>query len=302
MISARSASFGRRRRVGFNGRWRSARRTALFRMSHLLLSALLIGLATAAHGQEQAAAEWIRPEAVPARADELLRRIEAAQPTAFQREATEKIEKGMADLDPALGSMAARAEEGLVASAPVSMLEDLKRDLTGAAEPLDEWHRSLEAEAERVATLLEELVTAKGRWSATQTRPETADAGEVVTKTTRQGKRVPSAAKSSCTGPPPHAMASAAGTAARPPGCRARRSRSGRAHRVARLRGKPGRLRRRGHAARSKPPQWRLGAATRSRGSDARVGPLVTNWSFRTGCGASSCRSASPMEPSRSAS
>jgi Mechanosensitive ion channel len=75
-------------------------------------------------------------------------------------------------------------------------------------------------------------------------------------------------------------MASAAGTAARPPGCRARRSRSGRAHRVARLRGKPGRLRRRGHAARSKPPQWRLGAATRSRGSDARVGPLVTNWTL----------------------
>jgi hypothetical protein len=105
---------------------------------------------------------------VPAWADELLRRIEAAQPRASQREATEKIEKGMADLDPALGSMAARAEEGLAASAPLSVLEDSKRELTGAAEPLDGWHRALDAEAGRVATLLEELVTAEGRWSATQ--------------------------------------------------------------------------------------------------------------------------------------
>ena len=151
-------------------------------MRHLLLSALLIGLAVAAHGQEQATAEWIRPEAAPARADELLRRIEAASPTASQREATEKIEKGMADLDPALGSMAARAEEGLATSAPLGVLEDLKRELTGLAEPLDEWHRSLEFEAGRVAALLEELVAAEGRWSATQTRPEIADAGEVVTK------------------------------------------------------------------------------------------------------------------------
>ena len=33
-----------------------------------------------------------------------------------------------------------------------------------------------------MAALLEELVAAEGRWSATQTRPEIADAGEVVTK------------------------------------------------------------------------------------------------------------------------
>lgn len=151
-----------------------------YRGSRFLLSALLIGLIAAAHGQEQTAAEWIRPEAVPARADELMRRLETIQPTAFQRETTEAIDRGVAELEPKLGATAAGADKALAISAPLNVLEDLKRELTGAAEPLDAWYRSLEAEAGRVAALLDQLAAAEARWSETQRRPETADAGEVV--------------------------------------------------------------------------------------------------------------------------
>ncbi|MGH8507570.1 MAG: mechanosensitive ion channel family protein [Gammaproteobacteria bacterium] len=149
-------------------------------MSRFLLSALLIGLVAAAHGQEQTAAEWIRPEAVPARADELMRRLETIQPTASQRETTEAIDRGVAELEPKLGATAAGADKALAISAPLNVLEGLKRELTGAAEPLDAWYRSLEAEAGRVAALLDQLAAAEARWSETQRRPETADAGEVV--------------------------------------------------------------------------------------------------------------------------
>ena len=66
-----------------------------------LLALLLV--AGRGHAQptpgEGAALEWIRPEEVPARADELLRRVDEARPGPAAESSLEKIEKSLPQLD-----------------------------------------------------------------------------------------------------------------------------------------------------------------------------------------------------------
>jgi len=154
-------------------------------MRHLLLFALAFGVAAAAHGQEQGAEDWIRPEAVPARAEALLSEVEAARRELAKQEEFGKIEGDLTKLAPRLDALLARVGAALAASAPLDELEDLTRELTPEAPSLKGWHEALEAETSRVAAQLEQLAQAKALWSATSSRSETAAAGELVAQRIR---------------------------------------------------------------------------------------------------------------------
>ncbi len=158
-----------------SSRWRgSALRFALL--------ALATGIAVAAHGQEP---EWIRPEAVPGRADALLTELEAATPESATQEKFDEIEKSLGELAPRLDALAARIDVALARSADPVQLEDLRRELAAGAAPLSPWHAALEAEALRVSAAVDRLAHAEATWSATLGRAETADADEAVARRVR---------------------------------------------------------------------------------------------------------------------
>jgi potassium efflux system protein len=154
-------------------------------MRRLLLFALLIGFAAAAYGQEQEEGDWVRPDVVPTRGDELLRDLEAIAPAPEKHERLDQLERELARRAPGLDELVARVDAALAASAPLDELVDLRRELAAEAKWLEGSRAELEAEGSRVAALLERLASAEARWSTTLTRPETAEAGEVVERRAR---------------------------------------------------------------------------------------------------------------------
>jgi small-conductance mechanosensitive channel len=152
------------------------------------LFALLIALAAAAQSQEAAAPaaqDWIRPEEVPAQADALLVEIDAASLESSKQAEIEKIERGLAELAPELDALVARTDEALAAAAPLDQVEELAREITAKALPLDQWQKSLKAEALRVPAIAEPLARAETVWSATLARPEIAAADPAVARRIR---------------------------------------------------------------------------------------------------------------------
>jgi potassium efflux system protein len=131
---------------------------------------------------EPAAAEWIRPEAVPGRADALVSQLESAGPESATQEKLEGIEGHLAGLEPKLDALSARIDDAFASSADLAQLEDLRRELAAAAAPLSTWHTALEAESLRASDGLEQLGDAQALWSATLGRPETVDAGPAVAR------------------------------------------------------------------------------------------------------------------------
>ena len=174
-----------RRRPGTAGR--GGRRS--HRPAPSLALALVVLASLAAPGQQLAHAEaaddgpaavdWIRPEEVPARAEALLRRIEAGRIDATAEADLERIESAMARLAPDLDAVMARAA-ALTRTGSPPELEDVRRELAGVAAPLETWKDELAAEARRVAQTLDEIAGAERVWSETRARPETVAAGEVV--------------------------------------------------------------------------------------------------------------------------
>lgn len=148
----------------------------------LIVLALLV-CAPAVHAQgggENAPAEWIRPEEVPARADALLRQLEEVPPGAASQAALDRIEAGLAEMGPDLDAAIDRARATLARSALPGEIEDVLLELQDAAAPLAGWRGELEAEAQRVGKVLDEIAQAERRWSETSHRPETPAAGEVI--------------------------------------------------------------------------------------------------------------------------
>ena len=131
---------------------------------------------------DSAAVEWIRPEEVPDRADALLGRLEAAGPDAAAQAALQQIEAGIAALDPDLDALRNRVTAATSQKASLAAIEDLRREIEGAAAPLRGWKDEIAAQAKRVGETLEELAPARRVWSETRGRPETAAAGEVVAR------------------------------------------------------------------------------------------------------------------------
>ncbi len=150
-----------------------------------ILFALLSG-PPSGHAQSEpaatggAAVEWIRPEEVPACADALLRRLEAVRSGAAAQAALDRIDEGLAEMGPNLDAALDRASAALARSTLPGEIDDVQRELTGAAAPLAGWQSELAAEAKRVADVLDEIAQAERVWSETRNRPETAAAGEVV--------------------------------------------------------------------------------------------------------------------------
>ena len=105
----------------------------------LTLVPLLAVIASIASGQEQEP-EWIRPEAVPGRADALANELEAMKATPAAREKLDEIQRGFADLEERLDELAARVDAELAGSPDLDQLEDMRRELAGAAAPLSGWH------------------------------------------------------------------------------------------------------------------------------------------------------------------
>ena len=125
-------------------------------------------------------AEWIRPEEVSTRADELLRRLESIRPDPTTQETLARMEAGLAKLGPELDARLAEADASLAAPGALTELEDLRRALSATAEPLHGWEEELGVEARRLAQVVEELAQAERLWSETRLRPETVEAGETV--------------------------------------------------------------------------------------------------------------------------
>jgi hypothetical protein len=116
--------------------------------AHCLILILLALHVCAEPGHAQAGAggaavEWIRPEEVPARADALLRRLEAGRSEAPVTAALDRIEKGLADMGPNLDAALDRVSAALTRSALPGELDDVRRGLTGAAAPLAGWQTEL---------------------------------------------------------------------------------------------------------------------------------------------------------------
>jgi potassium-dependent mechanosensitive channel len=154
-------------------------------MRRLALLALLFGVAAAANAQERGAEDWIRPEAVPARADALMSELATAAPDAAKRDEFDRIERSLAELTPKLDALRARIDAALAASVPLDKLADLRRELAGAESSLEEWRKPLEAELQRVTAVLDALARAQATWSATSGRPEVAETDEVVARQIR---------------------------------------------------------------------------------------------------------------------
>jgi len=154
-------------------------------MGRLLLCALLIGVASLAHGQETEPEEWIPTEAVPARADALLGELEAARPAPAKQERLDDVEEDLERRASDLEGLVARVDPALAAAAPLEDLAELRRELDAEAATLESWRDELDAEAQQVATGLEQLARAEALWSETLRRPEMAEAGEVVERRIR---------------------------------------------------------------------------------------------------------------------
>ena len=133
-------------------------------------------------GDREAAVGWIRPEAVSDRADVLLRRLDAAPPTAAAQAALQRIEGGIAELTPDLGALLVRAAAVRERSTSLAEIADVRRELVSAAAPLRDWKDELAVEAKRVAEVLDERTRAERVWSETRGRPETVAAGDAVAR------------------------------------------------------------------------------------------------------------------------
>ena len=131
---------------------------------------------------EAAPREWIRPEEVPTRADVLLRQLEDARPEPAALSSLEEIEKALPQIGRDLDPILHRATDAIERSAAPADLEDIQRELQGAAAPLAAWKNTLAAEAKRVADLLDVVTGGERSWSETRARPETAAAGDVVVR------------------------------------------------------------------------------------------------------------------------
>jgi len=153
-------------------------------MTRLAVLVLAMGLARGAVAQ-QTADDWIRPEVVATRAEELHREVEAARPTPGREKAIESLEPELESLEPELAALEAQAEAALSTSAPLSEIDDLRRALVAMNEHLARWPEQLEREAARTAASLDSLLQAEALWSATLARPETAEAGEAVSRRVR---------------------------------------------------------------------------------------------------------------------
>lgn len=123
--------------------------------------------------------EWIRPEEVSARADALRHRVDAARIDAAAVADLNRIEQAVAGLAPDLDRAIGRSMGVSRAGSP-PQLEDIRRELSGLATPLDAWKDELAAEAQRVAQTLDALARAEQVWLESRARPETTAAGDVV--------------------------------------------------------------------------------------------------------------------------
>jgi len=150
-------------------------------MTRLGVLVLALGLARAAVAQE-AAEDWIRPEDVPTKAEELQHEIEAARPTPGVEKTIEVLEPELDALEPELEALEAQAEAALATAAPLPEIDDLRRALIAMSAHLARWPEQLQREAARTAAALDRLHEAELLWSATLARPETAEAGEAVTR------------------------------------------------------------------------------------------------------------------------
>jgi len=183
-IDALSASWGSRTRV------KSGVGAIRWTIVAILAIATLPAFALVALGQGQAqptppaagdaAVAWIRPAEVPARADALRRRLEAAEPDAATRTALDHIERGLAQLSPSLDAGLTQATAALARSTSFLELEDLRSQLAAAAAPLGPWGKTLAAETQRVVEVLDDIARSQRVWSETRDRPETAAAGILV--------------------------------------------------------------------------------------------------------------------------
>lgn len=146
-------------------------------MRRLVSFAVLVWFASVAHAQDEPAADWIRPESIPARADALFDEVEAARPDLVERESLDEIERGAAEAAPRLEALAKQVDTP-EAGVTLSELADLKGELEAAAALIRAWEQTLDAETLRVAELLDQLERWEALWSKTLARPETAAAGE----------------------------------------------------------------------------------------------------------------------------
>jgi small-conductance mechanosensitive channel len=155
-------------------------------MRALLLVALLCGFASPALTQDDAPAESIPPELIASRAEALSKQIEASEPSDDTREAFEEIEKGLEAAVPRLDALAERIEADVEGDVRLTEVGDLRNELEALALPLlDDWEETLDAEAVRVAELMDRLRRTEARWSETVRHPETVKSGEAVVKRAR---------------------------------------------------------------------------------------------------------------------
>jgi potassium-dependent mechanosensitive channel len=119
---------------------------------------------------------------VPGRADALASQLEETKPKPATRERLDETEQSFAELEPKLDVLSGRIDAELAGTPDIDKLEDLRRELTSGATPLSSWHAWLEAEAQRVATALENVAHEGSLWSATLERAETAEADEAVAR------------------------------------------------------------------------------------------------------------------------
>ncbi len=150
----------------------------------LVLVACVIGMAGAAFAMD-GDPEWIRPEAVPGRADALLTELETAKPSVAQQEKLLGVERSFGELVPRLDALNGRIETALAGDTELEQLEDLRRELVASVSPLTTWHAVLEAETQRLSGALDRIQHAHEVWSATLSRAETAEADAAVARRVR---------------------------------------------------------------------------------------------------------------------
>jgi len=131
-------------------------------------------------GGKNATVEWIRPEEVPDRADALLRRLEAAQPSTASAASVERMEKLLPQIRRELDAESERATDAIDRSASPADLEDVRREIAGTAAPLETWRGELADETKRITGVVDEIAQGERIWTETRGRPETAAAGKVV--------------------------------------------------------------------------------------------------------------------------
>lgn len=129
--------------------------------------------------------DWIRPEEVVDRAESLTRQIDSRRLSDEAQATIEKIESRLEHLDAELDAGFAQANAALDGTASLLTLQDARRELSGSSAAFDDWKKTLEQEAVRVAGVLEVAELARARWQRTLERPETAQAGEVVQRRVR---------------------------------------------------------------------------------------------------------------------